>query len=347
MGRRRGKRDESSPVETTAELIYDASKRWPIVGLFFCVLFLAIGGALQANPKAFLGFAPIIGLFVLLAGLGCGVVAMVGLLRNLRQTGESAGRWMAWFRSTRTPPTSALSIIHRSRSAGRSPPATFPGVWSIDAVHALSWQQFEQLIADLFRRQGYVVREHARQSAGTGDGGVDLILTDPRTPGGEYLVQCKQYKSWDVGEPKVREFYGAMAAWQTRCEGIMVTCGRYTLPAKDFAKDKPLRLIDGDGLVRLLNQHNAIAPAVQHAAPQTVQAASLLPPMPTTPSTPQSPSRGPAPTGNAAEAAGVPACPRCKVAMVRRVAGKGPRKGLPFWGCANYPRCTVLFDIVS
>ncbi len=223
--------------------------------------------------------------------------------------------------------------------------AKFPGVWSIDAVHALSWQRFEQLIADLFRRQGYVVREHARQSAGTGDGGVDLILTDPRTPGGEYLVQCKQYKSWDVGEPKVREFYGAMAAWRTRCEGIIVTCGRFTLPAKDFAKDKPLRLIDGDGLIRLLNQHNALAPPATQAAPPMVQAASL-PQVPTTPPTVQPPTLGPATTGIAA-ATGVPACPKCKVAMVRRVAGKGPRKGLPFWGCANYPGCTWCIDIVS
>lgn len=34
-----------------------------------------------------------------------------------------------------------------------------------------------------------------------------------------------------------------------------------------------------------------------------------------------------------------PHCPRCGKVMVRRVAGRGPHKGQPFWGCSGYPDC--------
>lgn len=34
-----------------------------------------------------------------------------------------------------------------------------------------------------------------------------------------------------------------------------------------------------------------------------------------------------------------PICPKCGVAMVRRVAGRGAQQGQAFWGCPNYPKC--------
>jgi hypothetical protein len=47
---------------------------------------------------------------------------------------------------------------------------------------------------------------------------------------------------------------------------------------------------------------------------------------------------GSTPDGTAAAAA-VPACPACGQPMVRRVAGKGPSAGRPFWGCGRFPAC--------
>jgi len=38
----------------------------------------------------------------------------------------------------------------------------------------------------------------------------------------------------------------------------------------------------------------------------------------------------------------IPACPKCGVPMVERVAGKGPNKGGMFWGCTNYPKCREI-----
>lgn len=51
---------------------------------------------------------------------------------------------------------------------------------------SLSWQEFETLIGEAFRRQGYTV---SHTPAGPHDGGVDLVLTKN---GERTLVQCKR-----------------------------------------------------------------------------------------------------------------------------------------------------------
>lgn len=70
-----------------------------------------------------------------------------------------------------------------------------------DAAHALgdmSWQQFERLVGESFRRQGYRVVE---VGGGGADGGVDLVLNKA---GEKYLVQCKQWRAFRVGVEVVR-----------------------------------------------------------------------------------------------------------------------------------------------
>lgn len=294
MGRRRRQSDDPGVVDLLLEIAKHSPVAGAVLGLILC------GGAaylIWGNPKLVMGLAPIFGLLCGLLGLMCLAVAIVGFVRSRLMT------------------TGAARRLDRT--------------WDIDAVRGMSWQEFERLIADVFRRLGYSVHERGRESqaAGTGDGGVDLVLTDAKTPGAEFLVQCKQYKAWDVGEPKVREFLGAMVAWQSRCEGIIVTCGRFSHPARAFAAGKPIRLIDGDGLLQLLNQTNPLTPQARLAVPAAVQAASLQ----------STPTMSPAPTS--------PVCPRCGAGMVRRVASRGPRTGQPFWGCSKYPSCKACIDI--
>ena len=42
-----------------------------------------------------------------------------------------------------------------------------------------------------------------------------------------------------------------------------------------------------------------------------------------------------------------PPCPLCGKPTRRRTAGKGPRAGKEFWGCAAYPDCRGILDILS
>lgn len=46
----------------------------------------------------------------------------------------------------------------------------------------------------------------------------------------------------------------------------------------------------------------------------------------------------------AAPAGPVPACPACGEPMIARLAKRGPRAGIGFWGCTAYPRCRGIRD---
>jgi restriction system protein len=67
----------------------------------------------------------------------------------------------------------------------------------LESLSQGGWRQFELLVGEAFRRQGYAVEE---TGLGGADGGIDLILRkDGRT-----LVQCKQWKRQQVGVSIVR-----------------------------------------------------------------------------------------------------------------------------------------------
>lgn len=177
----------------------------------------------------------------------------------------------------------------------------------IESIRGLSWQDFERLLAEAFRRQGYSV-EHL---GGAGpDGGVDLRLKR----GGELvLVQCKQWLSWSVGVKIVRELHGVVAA-QSATRGIVVTSGTYTQDAAAFARTVPMTLIDGDELLRLIADVRS-APAIA----EPVRPAFVAPAIHVMPA--------------------VPECPMCGVTMALRTAKKGSQAGSQFWGCTKYPSC--------
>ena len=85
----------------------------------------------------------------------------------------------------------------------------------------MTWQEFEQLVAEAYRRQGYRVAE---RGGGGADGGIDLEL---RTKDKTLVVQCKRWKTRSIGVELVRELYGAMTGEQAHA-AIFVTSGNYT-----------------------------------------------------------------------------------------------------------------------
>lgn len=182
------------------------------------------------------------------------------------------------------------------------------GAKGAQAIDGMSWQQFEALVGEGFRRKGFSVAELGGQGP---DGGVDLVLSkgSERT-----FVQCKQWRATKVGVTIVRELYGVMAA-KGAAGGVVVTSGSFTDDAKAFASGRNIELMDGAKLMALLKsaQTPSKAPSRQeHRA---------------------------APEATSANVQAAPACPRCKVAMVRRQAKQGPNAGKQFWGCAHYPKC--------
>lgn len=192
---------------------------------------------------------------------------------------------------------------------------------SVDALQDMSWQQFELLVGEGFRRRGYAVKEIG---GGGADGGVDLVLTKA---GEKSFVQCKQWKAFKVGVSTVRELYGVMAA-HGAAGGFVVTSGRFTQEASAFANGRNIQLIDGPALMKLLrearNKGEDGPSASSLTAPQGVAS-----PGKHIKATEMTKAKGPT-------ASVEPPCPRCGKPMVRRVAKRGAAAGKAFWGCSAF-----------
>jgi len=174
------------------------------------------------------------------------------------------------------------------------------------AISAMSWRDFERLVGEAIRQRGYKVTGFG----GSGpDGGVDLGLMKN---GERFLVQCKHWRTEQVGVSVVRELNGVIAA-QGAHGGFVVTGGQFTREAREFARNTKVELIDGDALEELIGGF----PSSTRAPVSEVKVAKQL----------------------------VPACPRCGTPMVQRVAKQGKHAGQSFWGCTQYPKCTGILQI--
>ena len=116
---------------------------------------------------------------------------------------------------------------------------------AIEALHSLSAGEFEELIGDYFKSKGFVVH----RSGKPGDHGVDLSVYTPRE--GKWLVQCKRYRRKVVGEPSIRDLFGAMHHFHAD-RGYLITTGRFSANAVSWAEGKDIQLVDGEVLVEML-----------------------------------------------------------------------------------------------
>lgn len=191
-----------------------------------------------------------------------------------------------------------------------------------DSIRTLDWQEFEALLAEAFRRQGFTV-DHC--GAAGPDGGIDLRLGKA---GALTLVQCKHWRDRQVGVRVARELLGVITSEGAQ-DGIIVTSGSFTPDAVEFASKNPIRLIDGRELVKMVGQAQRSG-RISEASPSSPAPA---------PMTARMPSRTRVATSEPAGSSAAPSCPLCASPMVRRVAQKGPNAGSAFMGCSRYPNC--------
>lgn len=172
----------------------------------------------------------------------------------------------------------------------------FGSTQSLSDIRGLTWRQFESFTAEAYKRQGYNVIETPEGP----DNGVDLVM---HREGEKTYVQCKHWKATSVGAEKIRELLGSVTAGGAH-NGIFVTSGYYTSPAKEFARNCGIALVDGDGLAAL------VGGMIEEEEISSIQ-----------------------------ESTAKLSCPACSAPMVRRVAKRGPNEGNSFWGCSRYPAC--------
>ena len=76
--------------------------------------------------------------------------------------------------------------------------------WTSD-LRLLNAEEFEWLVGELLRREGWMVTERGRQ--GSPDGNVDLKI---RKGSERRIVQAKRWQSWQVGVDAIRNFAGTL-----------------------------------------------------------------------------------------------------------------------------------------
>src|SRR6056297_232822 len=99
----------------------------------------------------------------------------------------------------------------------------------------LSGFEFEDLMEDVFRNLGY---ENVRQSRKTADEGRDILMEEVvdgqrRT----VVVECKHTEK--VSRPVVQKLHSAVSTLDAAGpkRGMIVTTGRFTGPAEEYAAD--------------------------------------------------------------------------------------------------------------
>lgn len=118
----------------------------------------------------------------------------------------------------------------------------------------MEWQAFEVLVRDLFSEMFTGRGAEVRVTRTSRDQGVDAVVFDPDPlVGGKTVIQAKRYRG-AVPVAAVRELYGTMIN-EGAGKGILVTTSHFGVGALEFAKDKPLTLLDGAHLLHLLQNH--------------------------------------------------------------------------------------------
>jgi len=180
---------------------------------------------------------------------------------------------------------------------------------TLSDLRALSPSEFEELVADTYRALGH----RADVVGAQGDHGVDVLVH--ASNGEEWAVQCKRWRG-DVGEPVIRDFYGAMQHLQV-ARGAIITSSRFTQQAIEWAKGKPIYLYDGEALLQVLRK-------VQKRNQFLNKYGKLPAPIP---------NRKP------------PICPKCGVPMTLRYVRRSDNTPRQLYGCPNYPNCRVVIPI--
>jgi restriction system protein len=196
----------------------------------------------------------------------------------------------------------AAKVSFRSRQSKLGPEQ-----WTPELLKRLEWRRFEELCAAYFEALGFRVELAANGADG---GTISLYSKGAQTI--SILVQCRPWDAHRVGIKSVRGLRGAMIT-RNIGEGVLVTSGKFTQEARDFAAKEKISLIDGAALV---DKMSALVPET---------ALELL----------RFATEGDYQT---------PTCPTCSIKMIKR---KSTSHGRAYWGCRNYPGCKHTFFEIS
>jgi restriction system protein len=119
---------------------------------------------------------------------------------------------------------------------------------------SMDWEEFEHLVREVFEKEFSSNGGEVKVTRASRDGGVDAIAFDPDPiRGGKIVIQAKRYTN-TVGVSAVRDLYGTVLN-EGATKGILVTTSDYGSDSYEFAKGKPITLLNGSNLLYLLEKH--------------------------------------------------------------------------------------------
>lgn len=133
----------------------------------------------------------------------------------------------------------------------------------LESILQSSPKFFEVLVLDLLHAMGYGTnRTDLQRVGGSGDGGIDGIISLDRLGLEKVYVQAKRWQN-SVGRPEIQGFYGALAG-QRANKGVFITTSTFTSQAVEFARSvERIVLVDGERLTTLMAEHGV---GVSHRA---------------------------------------------------------------------------------
>jgi hypothetical protein len=172
----------------------------------------------------------------------------------------------------------------------------------------LSPHEFEDLVVEYFQAMGH----KAKRTGSIGDHGVDVVID--AINGEKWIAQCKRWRG-NVGESIIRDFYGVVQH-EKADKGAIITTGVFSNQARDWARGKPILLMEGDEFLSKLKKVR------KQPLPSATNDRNGM-----------------------EEPQNVPLCPKCGRKMVLRTAKQGNNIGEKFWGCSDYPNCRGIVRI--
>ena len=126
-------------------------------------------------------------------------------------------------------------------------------IQSGDNLAAMDWEDFEHLVREVFEKEFSQDGGEVKITRASRDAGVDAVVFYPDPiRGGKIVIQAKRYTD-TVPVSAVRDLYGTVLN-EGAIKGILVSTADYGPDAYEFARDKPLTLLNGSNLLHLLEK---------------------------------------------------------------------------------------------
>jgi len=112
---------------------------------------------------------------------------------------------------------------------------------------------FEEFVAELWAAEGW----ETTVTQGSADMGVDVVAERSGTVDQRLVVQVKRYGPDNpVGRPAVQQYHAMEAQDAAADAAVVVTSGRFTRDAREWAASQNVKLVDGDDVLDLVVAHD-------------------------------------------------------------------------------------------